>query len=122
MNTNPTEVSAVQQEALKRAVALLKAAKLSFAIQLADGSYLGDLTVVPPKQRIRVNNFKAMFPDYISQIEAMKPGDELTWTAETPELAFSFRSAVSSNAVRFHGAKSCITVTEGNQVQVLRVE
>lgn len=122
MNTSVTQV------ALERALVLLRAAKVEYAIRTPDGQVLGDLEIVvrkpkhEPKYR-QVNSFVALFPGYPDQVRAMAIGDVLTWKLETKDLAEGFRSAVASIARIAFGKGNCIsTVREDLTVELLRVE
>lgn len=120
--------ASVTQVALTRALVLLNAAGVEYAIRTQSGEVLGSLEIVnrkpkkEPKYR-QVNNFTAMFPDYPAKIRAMKTGDVLRWKAPTKDLAEGFRSSVASIARIAFGKGNCIsTILTDHTIELLRVE
>jgi hypothetical protein len=114
--------------ALHRAIALLNAAKVEYAIRTPEGEVFGQLEIVvrkpkrEPKYR-HVNNFTNLFPDYPAQVRAMKPGDVLRWNAADRDQAEGFRSSLVSVARIAFGKGTCIsTVLDDHVVELLRVE
>jgi len=112
----------IQQVAVDRAIKLLIAAKASFAVQLPDGSFTGDLMVLAKNPRRKINNWCANVPGYIDQIKAMDIGDILVWGFDSRERAEAFRSTVSSQGVHHHGKGAVTTCLNGSTVEAMRVE
>lgn len=116
-------MTAVQQIALDRALAMLNAAGVRYAVQMPDGQIAGSLPVgkAPKTDRRRVNNFMEAYPGYVEQVKAMAPGAVLRWPV-TADMAEPFRKAVSSTASHYLGAGKCISTINDGHVELLRVE
>lgn len=123
MGTTPQSVTAV---AVQRAVLLLNAAKVEYAIRMPDGEILGALPVGKKAgtPRRKVNDFRALVPGYIDQVAALEPGGVARWRVDA-HLADPFRKCVASVATQRLGQGHCITAIVGEAkdiVEVLRVE
>lgn len=121
--TKPMQLSEIQQNVLDRAIKMLEALKVDFAIRLQDGTVLGLLPIATEKTitRPKLNDWRARFPGYIESIKAMQLGDVLTWEAETSEEASAFRACVSSSMTHIFGHKSGITMVKDRSIDVMRV-
>jgi hypothetical protein len=122
-------MSPAKQVALDRAVAMLSAAGVQYAVRLEDGTVLGQLEVKPPRKgggpktdrKVKYHWDRDL--GYVAQVRAMKPGDVLTWTVA--EGGENLRSAAGATGFRAFGPASCICtctkVDAGFQVELLRV-
>ena len=123
-----SEPTSVQSAAVQRAIVLLNAAKVEYAIRTPEGEMLGTLEVKPRKpvkerKWTVVNDFTKMFPGYADQVRAMQPGDVLRWPCKDKVQAEQFRASVASQASRGLGpGKSMTTITADHTVELLRVE
>lgn len=125
MGTTP---QSVHHLALQRAEALLKGARVQYAIIDHEGNKRGDLELAPAKSKRKVtgprNNFAEMFPGYIEQIKQLQVNESLAWPCP-PALVPAFRKCVSSVATAAHGQGKCMTAITGKKrdtVEVLRLE
>ena len=112
-DTNP-QVGAADI-ALKRAITLLDACGVKYAILKDDGTVIGQLAISQEKKVIRkprVNNFIKEFPGYTENIRVMKYGEILRWVVGT-DRATQFQSAVTGHASRIHGAGTFISTRTG---------
>jgi hypothetical protein len=123
MNTSiTTSESSVQQLAIERAIRLLTAAKAAFAVQMPNGSFVGELTVAVKSPRRKANNWRIAMPGYINQVKAMQIGDVVSWTVKTDESIESFRSTVSSQGCQLYGKGAFMTAVTGHYLEAMRVE
>jgi hypothetical protein len=118
----PTADMSIQQVAVDRAIKLLTAAKASFAVQMPDGSFTGDLIVLAKTARRKINDWRVDVPGYIDQIKTMQVGDVVTWSFDSRDRAEAFRSTVSSQGVHHHGKGAVTTCLNGDSVEAMRVE
>lgn len=123
-------MNAPQQVALDRALTLIKAAGVPFAVLLPDGTKLGELEIKPPRQAPRRKTGRTVKYHWdkdlghVAQVKAMACGDVLEWVVA--EGGENLRSAVGGAGVRAFGKGSCIaTMTklpDGRQkIELLRV-
>jgi hypothetical protein len=122
MTTITAPQTGIQQIAIEKAIKFLTAAKAAFAVQMPDGSFVGDLIVMTKPTRRKVNNWRIQMPGFINQIKAMQIGDVLTWTVESREVVESFRSTVSSQGCQLYGKGAFMTAVTDCSVEAMRVE
>lgn len=109
----------VSEIALARGLAFLEAAGVKFAVELKDGSIVGALKVaVQHAAKKSRNNFDAEF-SYISDLDALAPGESLTW--KLGKRAAKFRNALDNAVRKRYGVESCIISRVGGTVKILRV-
>ena len=123
MNTINITCPGIQKKVLERAINMLAALKVDYAIRMADGTVLGNLPIAPEKKTTRTvsNNWTAEFPGYIEQLKGMKLGDVLSWTVDSPKRAAAFRASISGNMSHHFGHKSAMTEVRGCTIEVMRV-
>jgi len=121
MNTTTSSPS-IQQVAIEKAIKFLTAAKAAFAVQMPDGSFVGDLVVLTKSPRRKLNNWRIEMPGYIQKIQAMQVGDVLTWEVESRERGEAFRSAASSQGSTLYGRGAFMTTVTENSVEAMRLE
>jgi hypothetical protein len=121
MTTTTTASPSIQQVAIEKAIKFLTAAKAAFAVQMPDGSFVGDLVVLTKTRRRKVNNWCLEMPGYIQKIQAMQIGDVLSWEVESRERGEAFRSAASSQGSQLYGKGAFMTTVSENSVEALRV-
>lgn len=121
MTTATTPVPTIQKTAIEKAIKFLTAAKAAFAVQMPDGSFVGDLVVMTKSPRRKVNNWRLEMPGYIQKIQAMQIGDVLTWDVNSCEHGEAFRSAASSQGSRLYGKGAFMTAVTENSVEAFRV-
>ena len=121
MNNSFTPSTAIQQAAIEKAIRFLTAAKAPFAVQMPDGSFVGDLVVVTKTPRRKVNNWRLEVPGYIQQIKTMQVGDVLAWPFESRERGEAFRSAASSQGSQLYGKNAFMTTVTERSVEVMRM-
>jgi hypothetical protein len=118
----PVAISLVQQLAVEKAVKFLTASKVPFAIEMPDGTFLGDLKVMPKVTRLKQNNWRIIMPGYIEKIEAMQVGDVVMWQVENIETVERFRSAVSGQGNRSFGSGAFMTAVKDSSIEAMRLE
>lgn len=86
----------IQIELLKRAVAMLKALPVKFAVVADDGTKFGDLEVVPPKaRRTRTDSGIKFRPMFIEQASNIVAGPEVhVFTPPTGISPEAYRGAL----------------------------
>lgn len=118
-------MSGVQAVALGRALALLKAAGVKFAVIDEDGIKHGELEIAEPKTRKvfgpRKRWDKEIMPGYREQISKMQPGDQIEWVLADHQQALAFQKVSSGCAHANFGSDNYITLVKGNEVELLRV-
>lgn len=126
------QLSDVQQVAVDKAIKLLKAAGVQYAIRYPDGATTGDLKIAPPEAvppaRRKFNNFRKY--GYIAKVDAMQPGDTITIVVpedvrEAGAKAIdSFQGSIASRAAKSFGPGNFITTATGEgrtAIEILRV-
>jgi hypothetical protein len=115
----------LQQTALHKALQILDAIKVQYAV-LHEGSKYGALDVVPPKPertgkraRPAFDNIKKF--DYENKLIAANPGDILTFEADNYEENCSLRGSIGSFCVRTWGTGAVMTEKVGNTLQVMLI-
>ena len=119
-----TNISPAQTIVLTRAIAMLRAAGVQFAVQMPDGTKAGDLEIAPPlKARVRLNNWNRD-TGYIETLKTLSPGQNYTWLMPS-EKAIGFQKVVSAQAGLLWGYEQNTFATtihaDGMTVEVLRV-
>lgn len=101
---------------------MLIASKASYAVQMPDGSFVGDLIVLAKPPRKKMNDWRSEVPGYIEAIRNMQIGDVLSWSFDSHERCKAFRFSMSSQAVHHHGRGAVMTTITGTTVEALRLE
>lgn len=102
----------VQEKALERALQILDVLKFKYAIEIAEGEYIGDLIVQPPspaprKKRKKKHEFVKEY-DYVNAVKNAEVGDVLSY--EIPKAAAeSFQGSLSAAGCRHRGPGSVTT-------------
>ena len=112
------DMPAIQQRVINDAVRNLKAAGCQYAIILPSGEQIGELKVVVPAKRTRVNHFTQT--GYLARVDAMKVGDVEVFDAAGMDIQ-NYRSAISARGIRTFGKGSINTCIEGTNIQIMRL-
>lgn len=113
----------VVAKAAQQAIALLTALKADFKIILPTGEEYGNLEVVRPKERTRVqmNKRGSLSAVYLPIIESMKVGDVMTVPVPEHLVAEHVRGAMAAYVSKNWGVGSAKTCINENAVEILRV-
>lgn len=116
-----------KQVALDRAIALLKAAGVQYAIITPGGMKYGDLDVrvKQPRQESKVKRTGFDYTTLWKPVfAALQPGDMHTFTIPAGLTIANLHSAISAAACSTFGNGKCIVSrdTQAGTVQILRVE
>lgn len=113
----------VRMIAAKRAIQLLTASGMEYAVRMPDGSLAGTLKIADPvtKKPKQVKNHFEKDYAYIKTLEAMEVNGSYKWTMPTKELAVSFQRSVCGTASRKWGNDSYITTVVDCTVEILRL-
>lgn len=113
----------VVAKAAQQAITLLNALKADFKIILPTGEEYGNLEVVRPKERTRVQHNKrgSLFVIYEPIIKSMRIGDVKAVTIPDGVAPEHIRGAISGYASHHWGAGSAKTCVTGNTIEILRV-
>jgi hypothetical protein len=113
----------LQQTALTKAIQILDAIKLPYAIMDGETKY-GTLNVTPPKpekggkrKSPQFNNV-AKF-DYEKKLQEATPGTIVSFTSDSSKELDSLRGSVGSFSVRRWGTGSVMTEKKGRTLDVL---
>lgn len=115
----------IQHKAAERGMQLLRAAGCLFAIQMPDGSMVGELSVRPPKQPRKPK----MIRDYelsrkykvVEKMKALEVGAVAVFECDNEKDASKVRDRVSSQGVHRYGKGNFMTTKTGSVVEVLRI-
>jgi hypothetical protein len=113
----------VVAKAAQQAITLLNALKADFKIILPTGEEYGNLEVVRPKERTRVQHNKrgSLFAIYEPIINSMQVGDVKVVAIPEGVAPEHIRGAISGYASHHWGAGSAKTCVNDNAVEILRV-
>ena len=118
----------VQTEALTRALKLLIAANVQFAVIDAEGVKHGTLEIAvtpPPKKRHQNHPRGAFLKHHQTMTSALQPGQSTVVPLgpfDSPDDCESLRSSITGYCARTWGGGACITAISDAGIEVLRVE
>ena len=102
----------IQHTALVRALTILNALKLPYAVVDEQGVQHGELRIVPPKINSKrgspTHNHVEKF-DYLRRLAAAQEGDELVFQCDNDKEGESLRGSISSSCLRMFGMGNVIT-------------
>ena len=119
-------MSDVRMEAARRAVLLLKASQLEFAVKMPDGTVEGTLKIAPEGAKRagwkKIHNFQKDY-HYIETVQALQPGENYVWDlGDNLDKANSFAKVVAAAGCRHIGKDKFISQRKDGKVEILRVE
>ena len=114
----------IQLLTLNKAIAMLKASGVRYAVETEPGVFVGSLEVKPPRPvkpvRTPRHQWEKLNP-YIDKVSKLLPGEVLTFDMPA-EHANSFQSAVCGTACRLFGVGNYTTGrTKTGKLELLRV-
>ena len=118
----------VQTEALTRALKLLTAANVQFAVIDAEGVKHGtlEIAVTPPPKKRHQNHPRGAFLKHHEELtKTLQPGSAVVvpyGQFESTEDRESLRSSITGYCARTWGGGACITAISDGGIEVLRVE
>ncbi len=118
----------VQTEALTRALKLLTAANVQFAVIDAEGVKHGTLEIAvtpPPKKRHQNHPRGAFLKHHQAMTSALQPGQSIVVPLgpfDSPDDRESLRSSITGFCSRTWGNDTYITCATDGGIEVLRVE
>lgn len=114
----------VKTKAVEKAVQLLKAAGVQYAILTEGGRKIGDLDIVKPgEKRVKKQVYGVYQPHYRQHgVDAMQPGDVVV----VPYIPGMPKSRVLKNlysyGYKLFGEGACMAVPNGTGVEIMRVK
>lgn len=112
----------IKRNILNKAVAMLRATGCQFAVITPEGEKLGELTVVPPKQKITRTftgiKYKPLYEERVAKIE---PGEEIHEFSPPAGMELEpFRGSLASHCSRLWGKESHSTQIRDGKVLLMR--
>lgn len=117
---HPTGGATVKSEAVRRAILLLRAAGVQYAVVDADGILHGNLPIKPAQKRASPKYDNQGKFGYQEKLDAAQPGDVLVFEADTEEEAESLRGSIGSRAIR--QGIGVVTTKRGAVIEVMITE
>lgn len=112
-------MTTIQDTAVKRAISILQAVNAKFKVITVDGEEFGELEVVAPRTRRKINNFSST--GYTKVLDALQPGEVAVLEIPPGVPAESFRKPICGSAGRRFGNQNYMTTITGNTVEILRI-